>query len=141
MAMLSAELDRRLAYALLRIALGVNILLHGATRIGAGLGAFVDATVQQFATTSLPLPAVRAIAFIIPPGELAIGGLLLIGWYTRWALVAGAVLMIVLIAGTAVRNDWPTLATQMLYVLLYYVLLRHRSDDWFGIDAHSHHNP
>jgi hypothetical protein len=38
----------------------------------------------------------------------------------------GSVLMIALVAGTAVRNDWPTPATQMLYALVYYVLLRHR---------------
>jgi thiosulfate dehydrogenase [quinone] large subunit len=139
--MLPADLDRRLAYALLRISLGVNILLHGATRIGAGLDSFVDAAVRQFAATSLPLPAVRAVAYVIPPAELAIGGLLLIGWYTRWALVAGSLLMTVLIAGTAVRNDWPTLTSQMLYALLYYLLLRHRHDDWFGVDARAHHNP
>ncbi|HWZ58791.1 MAG TPA: DoxX family protein [Gemmatimonadaceae bacterium] len=136
-----ADLDRRLAYALLRVALGVNILLHGAIRIAAGLGGFVDATARQFAATPLPDPAVRALAFVIPPAELAIGGLLFIGWHTRWALVAGAVLMIILVAGTAVREDWPTLATQMLYLLLYYLLLRHRDDDWFGVDARSHRNP
>jgi hypothetical protein len=39
--------------------------------------------------------------------------------------VGGFVVMIVLVAGTAMRDDWPTLATQMLYVLVYYVLLRH----------------
>ena len=139
--MLPDDLDRRLAYALLRISLGVNILLHGATRIGAGLDSFVDATARQFTTTSLPVAAVRGIAYVIPPAELAIGGLLLIGWHTRWALVAGSLLMTVLVAGTAVRNDWPTLSTQMLYALLYYLLLRHRRDDWFGVDAHAHHNP
>jgi thiosulfate dehydrogenase [quinone] large subunit len=129
------DLDRRLAYALLRITLGIDILLHGATRLLAGLGGFIDATARQFAATPMPPVLVRACAALIPPAELVIGALLVLGWRTRWALVAGSVLLILLVTGTAVRNDWSTLATQMLYALLYYLLLRHRGDNWLAIDS------
>ena len=43
-----ALLDRRLAYLLLRLTLGINILLHGAVRLPA-LGAFAEGMVQEFA--------------------------------------------------------------------------------------------
>jgi thiosulfate dehydrogenase (quinone) large subunit len=130
------DLDRRLSYAILRIGLGIDIFLHGGGRLASGLGGFIEASARQFATTPLPMPLVRACLAIIPPAELIIGALLIAGWRTRWALVAGAVLMMVLMIGTAVRSDWTTLALQLFYVLLYSLLLRHRADNWLALDSH-----
>ena len=48
------DLDEALAYGILRLTLGVNIFLHGATRLSAGVAGFVSATVQQFSSTPLP---------------------------------------------------------------------------------------
>ena len=89
-----ALLDRRLAYLLLRLTLGINILFHGAVRLPV-LDAFAEGTVQPFL-------------------ETAIGLLLIVGLWTRWALVAGALLIAALVFGTALRSDWETLSIQMI---------------------------
>jgi uncharacterized membrane protein YphA (DoxX/SURF4 family) len=76
-----ARLDRRLAYLLLRLTLGLNILLHGAVRLPA-LGAFAAGMVQQFADSPLPAMAVRLFGLLLPFLETAIGLLLTIGLWT-----------------------------------------------------------
>ena len=126
--------DRRLAYLLLRLTLGINILLHGAVRLPA-LGAFVAGTVQQFADTPLPAVAVRLFGLSLPFLETAIGLLLIVGLWTRWALVAGALLIAALVFGTALRSDWETLSIQMIYAIIYYLLLTGRTYDYFALDT------
>jgi thiosulfate dehydrogenase [quinone] large subunit len=129
-----ALLDQRLTYLLLRLTLGINILLHGVVRLPA-LGAFAEGTVQQFADTPLPAVAVRLFGLLLPFLETAIGLLLTIGLWTRWALVASGLLIAALVFGTALRNDWETLSIQMLYAIIYYLLLAGRTSDYFALDT------
>jgi thiosulfate dehydrogenase [quinone] large subunit len=129
-----ALLDRRLAYLLLRLTLGINILLHGAVRLPA-LSAFAEETVQQFADTPLPAVAVRLFGLSLPFLETAIGLLLIVGLWTRWALVAGGLLISALVFGTALRSDWETLSIQMIYGIIYYLLLTGRTYDYFALDT------
>ena len=127
-------LDRRLAYALLRLTLGINIFVHGAVRLPA-LGTFVEGMVRQFADTPLPGVAVRLFALSLPFLEAGVGLLLIVGLWTRWALVAGALEIAALVFGTALRSDWETLGIQMLYAIIYYVLLAGRAYDYFALDT------
>jgi thiosulfate dehydrogenase (quinone) large subunit len=129
-----ALLDQRLAYLLLRLTLGINILLHGVVRLPA-LGAFAEGTVQQFADTPLPAVAVRLFGLLLPFLETAIGLLLTIGLWTRWALVTGGLLIAALVFGTALRSDWETLSIQMIYAIIYYLLLTGRTYDYFALDT------
>jgi thiosulfate dehydrogenase (quinone) large subunit len=108
------DLDEALAYGILRLTLGVNIFLHGATRLLAGLGGFVSATVAQFSGTPMPEGAVRMFATALPFLETAVGFAILVGLWTRWGLVGGALLMTALVFGTAVRSDRTTLGIQMV---------------------------
>jgi len=77
-------LDRRLAYALLRLTLGINIFVHGAVRLPA-LGTFVEGMVRQFADTPLPGVAVRLFALSLPLLEAGVGLLLIVGLWTPTA--------------------------------------------------------
>jgi hypothetical protein len=71
-------LDYVLAYTTLRLALGINELVHGITRLFTGsLSAFVDLTQTQFQNTPLPVWQVRSFATVVPIAELLIGILLL----------------------------------------------------------------
>ena len=126
-------LDRRLAYTILRLTLGVNILLHGLVRLPQ-LASFADGLVQAFAKTLLPPQAVRLFAFILPFAETLVGLLLIPGLWTRLALVGGGLLIIALVFGTALRSDWDTLGIQMIYAAIYYLLLVSRTYDRFSID-------
>ncbi|MEM1044279.1 MAG: DoxX family protein [Bacteroidota bacterium] len=127
------RLDRRLAYGVLRLTLGVNILLHGLVRVG-NLGGFADGLAEGFSETILPAPLVRLSAYGIVIAEVGIGALLTVGLWTRWALVAGGLLMTVLVFGTALRQDWGTLGSQMVYAFLYFALLFARTYDYYSLD-------
>jgi thiosulfate dehydrogenase [quinone] large subunit len=129
------ERDRALACGTLRLTLGVNILLHGVTRLGSGVGAFASATVGQFSGTPLPEALVRLFATALPFLESALGVLIVVGLWTRFALVGGGLLMTALVFGTALRSDWATLGIQMVYAIVYFLLLVFRLNDRFSIDG------
>ena len=126
--------DAQLAYLLLRIYVGVNLLMHGAARLLSGTGAFVEGLVRAFAPTPLPEPLIRAFGVALTPLELLLGALVLLGAWLRPALVSAMLLMTALTFGTCLRQDWTTVGIQLVYALAYFVLLVRRSDDVFSVD-------
>lgn len=129
-----ALLDRRLAYAMLRFTMGLSILMHGLVRL-PHLGAFADGTAKLFMETPLAGFIVRLFALSLVFVETAVGLLILLGLWTRLALLLGALTMAALVFGTALRSDWNTLAIQMLYALIYAVLISTREYNQYSLDA------
>ncbi len=128
------QLDRKLAYLALRFTLGLSILMHGLVRL-PHLTAFADATVKLFVATPLPAILVRLFALSLVFFETAIGLLLVLGLWTRAALLLGALAMASLIFGTALRSDWNILAIQLFYAFLYAALLATREYNSYSLDA------
>lgn len=122
-----------LAYLILRLALGLDILMHGMVRLG-NVGAFVSKTGAQFART--PLPGWMATSFLtaLPFAEAAIGTLLLLGLFLRFTLLAGSLLMMALMFGTALNSDWNVIAIQLFYVLIYAILAAAQDYNRFSLD-------
>lgn len=132
----SAHLDRKLAYVVFRLSLGINLLIHGASRfLGPGVDAFSTKTTTEFAGTPLPAGLVHAFLTVLPFAEFILGGLVTLGLFTRWALTLGGLLITALIFGTALRSDWTTVGIQMIYAITYYLLLLNRADNAFSLDA------
>jgi thiosulfate dehydrogenase (quinone) large subunit len=129
-----ALLDRAIAYAMLRFTLGLDILMHGLVRL-PHLSAFAEATAKLFVNTPLPAFTVRLFALGLVFVETAVGLLLLLGLWTRSALLLGALTMAALVFGTALRSDWNMLAIQMLYALIYAVLLAAREYNRYSLDV------
>ncbi len=127
--------NRQMAYAIFRVTLGLNIFLHGFVRILTGPSAFEAHTEQLFTNTFLPAGQVHLFLSILPYIEAAVGSLILVGLFTFWALAAGALLMLVLIFGTAARQDWTTVGIQTAYGLFYYFLISRNQDNWLAIDC------
>jgi len=119
----------------------INILLHGATRIGSGVGAFAPQLAQQFEKTILPRPLVLAFATVLPFTEALVGLLLCLGWLTRLALVAGGLMTVVLVFGTALRSQWDILTQQMVYAVIYYLLLWTLAYNRWSLDARRRRAP
>src|SRR6185437_705965 len=115
--------DQRLAYALLRIVVGLNLLMHGVSRIVMGAGVFASKLAGQFVHAPLPQWSVWSFGMVLPAIEALLGLLLLIGLRTRAALVAGSLLIMVLTFGSALVQDWPATGLQLTYALVYSVLL------------------
>ena len=115
--------DSSLAYALLRITLGLNIFMHGTSRLLACISNFVSGMIKMFQDTVLPTAVVVPFGYALPWLEAALGLLIIIGFRTREALVAGALLMLGLTFGTALRQDWDVAAIQLLYSVVYAALI------------------
>ena len=114
--------DKVLAYLILRLALGINFLMHGIVRI-PDLSSFVSGVADGFESTWLPRTVALVFAYFIPYAEALIGMLILVGAWTRWALLAGGLLMSLLIFGKTLQQDWGTVGTQMIYVMSFFFAL------------------
>ncbi|MDX1530184.1 MAG: DoxX family membrane protein [Rhodothermales bacterium] len=126
--------SRQLAYVALRLALGLNMALHGATRL-PDLDGFAGGLVEGFAGTVLPGGLVYAFAVVLPFVEGLIGVLLLLGLWMRPALMLGVGVMLSLIFGTGLQQNWGTIATQMQYVVYFALLLAFLPYNRFALDT------
>jgi thiosulfate dehydrogenase (quinone) large subunit len=121
-------------HALLRIALGLNICLHGFVRWTVGLRSFAESLLPMFQKTPLPGWSVYTFGYALPIVETLVGASVLFGFHTRRALISGSVLMLVLTFGSTLRQDWPTVGIQLTYSLAYSFLLAGIRFDSYGID-------
>jgi thiosulfate dehydrogenase [quinone] large subunit len=98
---------------------------HGFARIftGTHLGGFAHGMIGDMAKSPLPQSLVLATGYVVPCVELAIGVLLLTGVATRFALVMAMLLMLVLMFGITMKQDWNVAGQQLLYGLVLAVLL------------------
>lgn len=128
------RLDWELAYAGLRVILGLNIALHGITRILSGSAAFAASLVTAFAHTPLPAWAVQNFALVLPWAEAAVGLLVLFGVASRFAYLFGMLEIALLTFGSTLKQDWDAAGLQLTYALIYAVLLATRSNNRFSID-------
>jgi thiosulfate dehydrogenase [quinone] large subunit len=123
-----------LPYALLRIALGLNISMHGIIRWAAGLRSFAESLLPMFQKTPLPPWSVYSFGYLLPIVEAIIGACVLFGFQTRRALISGSVLMLFLTFGSTLRQDWPTVGIQLTYSVVYSLLLAGIRFNSYGVD-------
>jgi thiosulfate dehydrogenase (quinone) large subunit len=127
--------DAALPYALLRVALGLNICLHGVVRWAAGLRNFAESLLPMFQKTFLPAWSVYTFGYVLPIVEALVGACVLFGFQTKRALISGSVLMLVLMFGSTLRQDWPTVGIQLMYSLVYSILLAGTPVNYYSIDS------
>jgi thiosulfate dehydrogenase [quinone] large subunit len=128
------QLDRRLAYALLRAIIGVNLAVHGISRLLAGPHAFATSLVAMFHATPLPAWSVLSFGLALPRVEAALGLLILLGLATRFTLIAASLTILVLTFGTTLRQDWQSAGLQLIYAAIYAALLAFRHENAYSLD-------
>ncbi|NES05779.1 MAG: DoxX family protein [Okeania sp. SIO2F4] len=124
--------DVTLAYTLLRIIFGINFFVHGLVRIG-NMGGFIEAMVKRFQDIAPSFLIVPFAAFVTPV-ELISGFLMIIGLQTRNAIIAGFVLMMPLMFGVCLLQEWDTASSQLIYCLVFFILLAGCSLNTISID-------
>ena len=127
--------DTSVAYAILRITLGVNIGLRGMVRIAHGPAAFAQGIVKQMEATILPASLVYAFAATLVWVESAVGILLILGLQTRLALIVGGLMMTLLMFGTMQIENFQNAWLQLTYALVFFVVLALRSWNLISLDA------
>ncbi|MFZ4928610.1 DoxX family membrane protein [Chryseobacterium sp. Mn2064] len=126
-------MNKQTAYFFLRISMGVNLLGHGLVRI-LKLQDFASGMMKGFEKSWLPQAMVYPFGMILPFFELIIGLLLIIGFKTRIANIAGAFLMIVLLFGSSTIENWEAMGVQMIYAGLFYILISRIEDNSLTLD-------
>jgi thiosulfate dehydrogenase [quinone] large subunit len=90
---------------------------------------------SDFIHTPLHYGLVHGFLVVVPFAEAIVGLSLTFGLLTRWGLTLGGLLMTALVFGTALRSDWTTVGIQMIYALVYYLLLANLDEDYFSLDT------
>ena len=124
---------REAAYALLRVTLGVIFLFYGIGKFMGGIGGFAEGMQQHFAG-KLPGALVLPFAYALPFMEVIIGALILLGLFNSIALVASGLLLLALTFGTVMLGDAPTVAHNLQYALVNFVLLWLSDYNGYSID-------
>jgi thiosulfate dehydrogenase [quinone] large subunit len=109
--------------------------MHGVSRLLAGAAGFAGHLNEQFAHSPLPPGLVHLFGSVLPAVEGLIGLLLLLGLRTRGALIAASFLMMVLTFGSALVQDWAAAGTQLVYALIFSVLLFMRRYNAWSLDG------
>jgi len=110
------------SFLLARLAVGMSMFGHGLVRIPK-LHGFSNWMVGQFQKSMLPEAIVEPFSYILPVAELVVGFLLLLGLFTRQALIAGSIVMISLIFGSSMIEEWGSIPSQLFHAAYFSILL------------------
>ncbi|MEZ0607972.1 DoxX family membrane protein [Fibrella sp. WM1] len=126
--------DQFLAYLLLRLTIGINFSFHAISRFAKGVGAFRDKMVADFSQTPLPGFAVYVFGTALSYIELILGLLLTIGLFTRVSAFAAGVLMMALTVGTSFQQKWDVVASQLIYSIIFFILIWAHQSNYYSVD-------
>lgn len=134
MSQTSYKTDKQMAFALLRLTLGINMLGRVLVRL-PDVQQFAEGMARNFADTILPEPFVLVYAYVILLAEAVIGLLLILGWKTRYALAGMGLLLASLTIGQILLQNYGTVANILIYAIAVYLMLTNTEHDHFGIDT------
>jgi len=124
---------REIAYALLRITVGVMFLFYGVGKFMGGVGNFAGGMAQHFAG-KLPSALVLPFGYALPFAEVTLGALILLGLFNVYALSLSGLLLVALTFGTVMLGDAPTVAHNVQYALVNFVLLYFADYNGYSVD-------
>jgi thiosulfate dehydrogenase (quinone) large subunit len=127
--------DTALAYAIFRLSFGINICFRGVMRIANGTDVFAGDLLKQFAAAPMPPALITPFGLVLPYIETVIGVLLILGLFTRPALVVGGLMMTALTFGTMLIQNFNLAVLQLTYSIAFFLLLATRKWDHISLDA------
>jgi thiosulfate dehydrogenase [quinone] large subunit len=104
------------------------IYAHFVSLFGA---AYMD---KQMHNAPLPGFLVHFVAVVLPWCEGTVGLLMILGLWTSLALIAGSLLMLTLQIGTCLAQNWDVAGGQLIYVLLFFILLTYCERNRWSVD-------
>jgi thiosulfate dehydrogenase (quinone) large subunit len=91
-------------------------------------------TENEMRNTPLPGFLVHFVALVLPWCEGTVGLLMILGLWRSLALIAGSLLMLMLQIGTCLAQNWPIARDQLMYVLLFFILLTYSDRNRWSVD-------
>lgn len=125
--------NREYAVLVARVVLGINMWAHGMVRIPA-LESFSSWMAGMYGDSILPASMVHMWSYAVPFIEFLLGGLLVLGLFTRQVLLALGAYMAVLVLGSCLIEKWEWAAFQMIYTLFVCLLIYNQQYNSYSID-------
>jgi len=126
-------MNHKTSFWVVRIAIGTSMFAHGLVRLPK-LEAFSQGLVNAFAQSMLPEVLIRPFSYALPLAEFTVGLLLILGLFTRLAALATAAILIVLVLGSGLIENWDAISAQLLHIAFVAYLLHHLDNNAFAID-------
>ena len=124
-----------ITYLLVRLALAISLFGHGLVRLPK-LTIFSNWMIKSFESSMLPKLLVIPFSYTLPIADFIIGTLLILGLFTKTALVMGGIVMLMLVLGTCLIENWEALQSQMIHVAFIAILLQFVKDcNEFSLDS------
>jgi thiosulfate dehydrogenase [quinone] large subunit len=121
------------SFLLLRLAIAISMFGHGLVRLPK-LTAFSNWMIGSFENSLLPKFLVAPFSYILPIAEFTIGLLLLLGLFTKPSLIAGGLVILILLFGTAMIENWEAVPSQLIHIAFIAVLLHFIDSNSWAID-------
>lgn len=122
-----------LSLFIVRLSIAMSFFGHGIVRLPK-LSVFALSLAKSFETTLLPQSLVLIFGYILPFLELGIGVLLLLGLWTRFVALCGAVVLVALIFGSSLLEQWSYIQIQLIHIA-FLAALAHFGADKFSLDS------
>ncbi|HEY8919491.1 MAG TPA: DoxX family protein [Chitinophaga sp.] len=123
-----------ISFLLLRLAIGASFFGHGLVRLPK-LAAFSGWMAGTFKKSMLPEMLVTPFSYALPIAEFVIGLLLLSGLFTKAAAIAGSLVMLVLIFGACMIENWEALPSQFIHIAFLVTLLQFIQSNSWALDG------
>lgn len=126
-------MNRKWAYLLSRLGIGLSFFGHGLVRLPK-LNGFSNWMVGQFSKSMLPEILVVPFSYALPILEFVAGLMILIGFFTKQGLLLAGAVSLALIFGTTMIENWEALPSQLIHVAFLSVLLAYLPDNSYAVD-------
>lgn len=121
------------SFLLLRLGIGISMFGHGLVRLPK-LAGFSKWVVTSFEKSLLPSAIVTPFSYALPILEFGIGTLLILGLLTKQALLAGGIVMLLLLLGTTLIENWEALPSQLIHLVFFAILIQFISSNTWSLD-------
>ena len=122
------------SFLLLRLAVAISMFGHGLVRLPK-LTTFSNWMIGSFENSMLPKFIVTPFSYILPIAEFVIGLLLILGLFTKPSLIAGGIVMLALLFGTSMIENWEAIPSQLIHVAFFALLLHFIGYNSWAIDT------
>lgn len=126
-------MDKKWAYLISRLALGLSYFGHGLVRLPK-LDSFSKWMMGQFSKSFLPDVLVLPFSYALPILEFATGLIILIGLFTRQGLLLAGLVTLALIFGTTMIENWDALPSQLIHIAFISALLAYLPHNSYAVD-------
>jgi thiosulfate dehydrogenase [quinone] large subunit len=90
--------------------------------------------IGNFEKSMIPKFMILPFSYALPVAEFLIGLLLILGIFTKPALIAGGVVMIFLLSGTGMIENWEAIPSQLIHIAFFAILLSSIEYNSYSID-------